>query len=615
MSDQKLFSEFPPVSSESWNDVVNADLKGADYEKKLIWRTDEGFKVRPYYRAEDLTNIDYLDSLPDDFPYVRGSKVSENNWEIVQEINETDPLKANEIAKDAVLKGATIIAFNVKKISNYEELSSLLAGLDLEKSGIQFNHASDYVSLVALFKDYIIEKGFNKEKIKGSVDFDAVIYCLKNNRFYVSKEEDLNKALQLVKMTEDMPEFKVINVNGLAMHNAGSTIVQEVGYALGIANEYLAYGVSKGLPVEKVASKMQMTLSVGSNYFMEIAKFRATRLLWATILDQYKPQNENAYKLYINTVASSWNKTIYDPYVNILRSTTEGMAAAIGGVDSISLKPFDVAYKPDDDFSRRNARNIQVILKEEAFFNKVADPAAGSYYIENLTDSIAENAWNLFRHVEMEGGMIALIEKGEVKADIEKSCQKRDMDIATRKYILLGTNQYPNTGEMMYDKVQMVPQCDSPGLTSYRGAISFEEIRLQTEQYSQKNGRPKVFLLKVGNLAMRQARAGFITNFFGCAGYEIMDNAGFDTVEEGVKTAFDAKADLIVICSSDEEYATLGVEAVTAVKKKNASIPFVVAGNPVDAVEVLKNAGADDFIHVKTNVLESLRSYNKLLLK
>jgi len=615
MSDQNLFSEFPPVSSESWNDVVNADLKGADYEKKLIWRTDEGFKVRPYYRAEDLTNIDYLDSLPDDFPYVRGSRVSENNWEIVQEINEPNPLKANEIAKDAALKGATIIAFNVKKIANYEELSSLLAGLDLEKTGVQFNHASDYVSLVALFREYVIEKGFNKDKIKGSVDFDAVIYCLKNNRFYVSKEEDLNKALQLIKMTEDMPEFKVINVNGLAMHNAGSTIVQEVGYALGIANEYLAYGVYKGLPVEKVASKMQMTLSVGSNYFMEIAKFRATRLLWATILEQYKPRNENAYKLYINTVASSRNKTIYDPYVNILRSTTEGMAAAIGGVDSISLKPFDVAYKPDDDFSRRNARNIQVILKEEAFFNKVADPAAGSYYIENLTDSIAENAWNLFRHVEMEGGMIVLIEKGEVKADIEKSCQKRDMDIATRKYILLGTNQYPNTGEMMYDKVQMVPQCDSPGLKSYRGAISFEEIRLHTEQYSQKNGRPKVFLLKVGNLAMRQARAGFITNFFGCAGYEIMDNAGFDTVEEGVKTAFDAKADLIVICSSDEEYATLGVDAVTAVKKKNASIPFVVAGNPVEAIEVLKNAGADDFIHVKTNVLESLRSYNKLLLK
>lgn len=615
MSDQKLFSEFPPVSSESWNDVVNADLKGADYEKKLIWRSDEGFKVRPYYRAEDLNGINYLDSLPDDFPYVRGTKISRNNWEIVQEINETDPLKANEIAKEAALKGATIIAFNVKKIGNYNELTSLLTGLDLEKTGIQFNHSSDYVSLVALFRDYIIEKGFKKDKVKGSVDFDAVTYCLKNNRFYISKEEDLNKSLQLIKLTEDMPEFKVINVNGLAMHNAGSTIVQEVGYALGIANEYLAYGVSKGMPVDKIACKMQMTLSVGSNYFMEIAKFRATRLLWATILDQYKPQNELAYKLYINTVASSWNKTIYDPYVNMLRSTTEGMAAAIGGADSISLKPYDVAFKPDDDFSRRNARNIQVILKEEAFFNKVADPAAGSYYIENLTDSIAENAWNLFRHVEMEGGVITLIEKGEVKADIEKSCQKRDMDIATRKYILLGTNQYPNPGEMMYDKVQMVPQCDSPGLKSYRGAISFEEIRLQTEHYSIKNSRPKVFLLKVGNLAMRQARAGFITNFFGCAGYEILDNAGFDTVEEGVNTAFDAKANLIVICSSDEEYATLGLEAVIAVKKINASIPFIVAGNPVDAVEVLKNAGADDFIHVKTNVLESLRSYNKLLLK
>jgi methylmalonyl-CoA mutase len=615
MSDQNLFSEFPPVSAESWNDVVNADLKGADYEKKLVWRTDEGFKVRPYYRAEDLNGIDYLNSLPDDFPYVRGTNITQNNWEIVQEINETDFSRANEIARDAALKGATIIAFNVRNIGNYDDLKLLLAGLDLEKTGIQFNHSYDYVSLVTLFRDYIIEKGYKKDKVKGSVDFDAVMYCLKNSRFYISKEEDLNKALQLIKLTDDMPEFKVINVNGLAMHNAGSTIVQEIGYALGIANEYLAYGVSKGISVDKVACKMQMTLSVGSNYFMEIAKLRAIRLLWATMLDQYKPQNELAYKLYINTVASSWNKTIYDPYVNILRSTTEGMAAAIGGADSISLKPFDVALKPDDDFSRRNSRNIQVILKEEAFFNKVVDPAAGSYYVENLTDSIAEHSWNLFRHVEAEGGIINLIEKGEVKAEIEKSCRKRDMDIATRKYILLGTNQYPNTGEIMYDKVKMVSQCDSSGLKSYRGGSSFEEIRLQTEQYSIKNGTPKVFLLKVGNPAMRQARAGFITNFFGCAGYKIIDNAGFDSVAEGVEAAFVAKADLIVICSSDEEYATLGVEAAKLVKNNNASVPFIVAGNPTDAIELLKNAGADDFIHVRTNVLESLRSYNKLLLK
>ena len=614
MSDQNLFSEFPPVSAESWNDVVNADLKGADYEKKLIWRTDEGFKVRPYYRAEDLNGIDYLNALPDDFPYVRGTKITQNNWEIVQEINDPDLLKANEIARDA-LKGATVIAFNARKVASYENLKLLMAGLDLEKTGIQFNHSSDYLSLVRFFRDYIIEKGYRKDKIKGAVDFDAVMYCLKNRRFYLSKEEDLDQAMELIRMTNDMPEFKVINVNGLAMHNAGSTIVQETGYALGIANEYFAYGISKGLPVDKVACKMQMTLSVGSNYFMEIAKLRATRLLWATILDQYKPKNELAYKLYINTVASSWNKTIYDPYVNILRSTTEGMAAAIGGADSISLKPFDVAYKPDDDFSRRNARNIQVILKEEAFFDKVVDPAAGSYYVENLTDSIAEHSWDLFRHVEAEGGIITLIEKGEVKAEIEKSCQKRDMDIATRKYILLGTNQYPNTGEVMSDKVRAIPQCDSIGLKSYRGGMSFEEIRLETEQYALKNGTPKVFLLKVGNLAMRQARAGFITNFFGCAGYKIIDNAGFDSVEEGVKAAFDAKADLIVICSSDEEYATLGVEAAKSVKNINASLPFIVAGNPVDAMESLKNAGADDFIHVRTNVLESLKSYNKLLLK
>ena len=188
------------------------------------------------------------------------------------------------------------------------------------------------------------------------------------------------------------------------------------------------------------------------------------------------------------------------------------------------------------------------------------------------------------------------------------------MDIATRKYILLGTNQYPNINEMMIDKISVVEKDDSPGLKTYRGAMAFEELRLATERYAQKNGRPKLFLLKVGNLTMRQARAGFATNFFGCAGYEIIDNTGFASVEEGVKAAIEAKADLVVICSSDEEYATMGVEAVKSVKAHNAKTIFVVAGNPTEAMETLNVAGVNGYIHLKTNILEALTNYNELLL-
>jgi methylmalonyl-CoA mutase len=425
----------------------------------------------------------------------------------------------------------------------------------------------------------------------------------------------MQQAVELLEMNGCMKNFKVINVNGIVLHNAGATIVQELAYTLNMANEYLAFCTEKGIKPEKVASRMQLTLSVGSNYFMEIAKLRATRLLWSTMVAQYKPQCDCAYKIHINTVASTWNKTLYDPYVNMLRSTTEGMSAVIGGSDSISLQPFDVAYKESDEFSRRISRNVQVILKEEAFMDRVVDPAAGSYYVENLTNSIAENAWKLFQSVEQQGGALKIIEDGSMREAIEASCQKRDMNIATRRYILLGTNQYPNINETMADKIERVKKDDCEGLKTYRGAMAFEKVRLETEKYAKDHHRPSVFLLKVGNLAMRQARAGFITNFFGCAGYQIVEPAGFATVEEGVKAAGEAKPDLIVVCSSDEEYATLGVEAAKQCKAQFPNIPFLVAGNPTECLDALKEAGTDDFIHVRVNILDSLRKYNQLLLK
>ncbi|MCL2435400.1 MAG: methylmalonyl-CoA mutase family protein [Lentimicrobiaceae bacterium] len=608
--ENKLFQEFPPVSTEQWEEVILKDLKGADYQKKLVWRTDEGFQVRPYYRAEDLESLDYLEALPDQFPYTRGFKTKDNKWSIVQEITEKNPENANAIAVNALKKGADTISFCTKNVVSYHDLKSLLHDIDLERNAVQFRCAASYIELMKWFIQYVEEHQLDKTKVAGAIDFDAIVYALKKGKFYRSKEADLQEMIDLFVLTSDLPHFKIVNVNGLAMHNAGATIVQELGYALAVANEYMAFATENGIPSEKIASKMQFTLSVGSNYFMEIAKLRAVRLLWSTLIEQYHPACECAYHITLNTVASSWNKTLYDPYVNMLRSTTEAMSAALGGADSIALKPFDVAYKQEDEFSSRISRNVQIILKEESYFDKVVDPAAGSYYIENLTNSIIEHAWILFRETENEGGFITSV--GKIKSEIEKSAQKRDMDIATRKYVLLGTNQYPNMNECMLDKIEKTKTCASEGLKSYRGAAAFEALRLQTEAFAKKHHRPKVFLLKVGNLAMRQARAGFITNFFGCAGYEILDNAGFASAAEGVKVALNSNPDLIVICSSDEEYATLGVDIAQQIKKNTKKIPVLIAGNPTEIIDTLNEAGVDDFIHVKNNVLEKLSVYNKL---
>lgn len=615
MAEEKLFTEFPPISTEQWEATINKDLKGADYQKKLVWRTDEGFNVQPYYRAEHLSDLKYLDSLPGEFPYTRGTKAENNHWEIVQEVEEADPAKANAIALDALKRGATTIAFNAREIADAKALETLLNGMDLLATGVQFNHVKNYIALTELFLDYIDGKGYERRKISGSINFDPLIYRLKHNKFYHSEEEDMMQAVELLRMVEHMPNFKLINVNGIVLNNAGATIVQELGYTLAMANEYIAFCTEHGIKPDKAASRIQLTLSVGSNYFMEIAKLRAARLLWSTMVEQYKPECPCAYRIHINTVASTWNKTTFDPYVNMLRSTTEGMSAVLGGTDSLLLQPFDVTYKESDEFSRRISRNVQVLLKEESYFDRVVDPAAGSYYIETLTNSIAEQAWKLFQEVEQNGGALKVITDGSMQAAIEASCQKRDMDIATRRYILLGTNNYPNINEKMADKIERVVKDEDEGLKTYRGAMAFEELRIATERYAAQNHRPRVYLLKLGNLAMRQARAGFVTNFFGCAGYEIVESSGFATVEEGVKATVEAKPDIIVVCSSDEEYATLGVEAAKLCKAQLPDIPFVVAGNPAEAIEDLKTAGADDFVHVRTNILESLRNYNNIVLK
>ena len=614
MASEKLFNEFAPIPTEKWEEIINKDLKGADYEKKLVWRTNEGFKVRPYYREENLADLAYLNVMPNEFPYTRGTKADTNNWEIVQNVTETDPAKANEVALSALKGGATMIAFTMQGVKTLQDLTTMLAGIDLAKVGVQFTRPQGRaVQLTKDFIAYLEANRIDKAAVKGGIAYDGISCCLRHGKFPTSEKAAMDTAIELVNLTADMPNFKVVNVRGIQMHNGGATIVQELGYTLGIANEYLAYATSNGLTVEQMAKKMEVTLSIASNYFMEIAKLRAFRLLWATMVSQYQPKCDCACKVRINSVASSWNKTLYDPYVNMLRTTTEGMAASLGGADTIALQPFDVAFKHDDDFSRRISRNVQIILKEESYFDKVVDPAAGSYYIENLTDSLAEHAWKQFQEVEAQGGIIPLILSGEVKKAIEESCNKRNMDIATRKYVLLGTNQYPNINETMLDKVEEKPEEKVEGLQPYRGAIAFEQLRLETERHAKQSGRPKVFLLKIGNLAMRQARAGFTSNFFGCAGYEIVENAGFATVDEGIEAAKAVKADIVVVCSSDEEYATFGVEAAKAAKA--AGFIFIVAGNPTESIDALKEAGADDFIHVRTNVLECLKKYNDILCR
>ena len=614
---EKLFTEFAAPTTQEWLDKIQVDLKGADFQKRLVWRTNEGFNVQPFYRREDLANLKTPDALPGEFPFVRGNKKDSNAWYVRQNIMVgEDPKAANAKALDILNKGIDSLGFHIPgKMVSKETVETLLDQILCDVVEVNFatcpRHA---VELAEILVAYFAEKGYDKQKVVGSIEWDPM-------QKMVMKGKDVTPVLafgpKLVEVLKEYPNFRCIAVSTDALNNAGAYIVQELGYALAWGNEYLQQLVDAGVDADLAAQSIKFNMGVSENYFMEIAKFRAARLLWAQIVKQYEPKSDEACKMCVNATTSKYNQTLFDSYVNLLRSQTEAMSAALGGIHSMVVTPFDAPYEQATDFSERIARNQQLLIKEESHFDRIVDPSAGSYYIEHLTDALATEAWKIFLKVEEEGGFLAAVKAGTVQDDINATNVKRHGDAAKRKEFLLGTNQFPNFTEKSEGKKAQACGCccghadtEEPAfkaIESTRLAADFEDLRIHTEEKTAvSTGRqvPTAFMLTIGNLAMRQARAQFSCNFLACAGYKVIDNLGFKTVEEGVDAALEAKADIVVICSSDDEYAEY---AIPAFKYLNGRAMFVVAGAPA-CMEDLKAAGIENYIHVKCNVLETLKT-------
>ena len=616
---EKLFDQFPPVSTEEWRAKVEVDLKGADFNKKLVWRTNEGFNVQPMYRAEDIKDLKTTDSLPGEYPYVRGTKTN-NDWYIRQEIEVCCPKAANEKATEILGKGVTSLGFKLKEDLDADGLKTLLAGIDLAKVEVNFDCCPNKALQLAKDLVEVVKAAGAADTFTGSIGFDPFRRLLKHGKDFPKDIKAL--AAEIVKAVADVKNLRVLAVNTDKLCNAGAYIYQELGYALSWGNEWLSQLTDAGIDATEAAKRIKFNMGISTNYFMEIAKFRAARMLWAQIVKQYEPKCDCACKMNVHATTSEFNQTIFDAYVNLLRSQTESMSAALAGVDSITVTPFDKQYKNPDDFSERLARNQQLLLKEESHLDKIVDPAGGSYYVETLTMSIANEAWKLFLATEEQGGFYAALKAGEVQKAVNESSDKRHTDVARRKESLLGTNQFPNFNEVANDKIECEggkcccghnndaeAETDAvEALKNTRAASEFEALRLETERSGK---RPKVFMLTIGNLAMRLARSQFSANFFACAGYQIIDNLGFDTVEAGVEAAMEKQADVVVLCSSDDEYATLAPEAFKALAGR---AEFVVAGAPACSDD-LKAVGITEFVNVRSNVLETLKAFNAKLLK
>ncbi len=613
----RLFSGFPPVTTDEWEARIREDLKGADYEKRLIWKTLDGIKVKPYYRQEDLQENPYTDVKPGQFPFIRGSKVNGNAWEIRQDFTVSDVAATIRKTTMARENGVNAIGYDLTRKGDmyYHDFRNLIREFDFVHNSIHLLAGEVSPAIFDFFLKALEELNIDSAGIRGSLGFDPLAQLALSGGFYYGEEEDFDRAdVLLLTAINELPLFRVLPVSSCIFSDAGATAVQELGAGLAMASEYFSKLTDAGHDANDIAANLQWNLSSGSSYFLEIAKVRAARLLFSRIAEAYSVSKDR--NVFIQSMTAHWNKTVYDAHVNMLRTTTEAMAAVIGGCDSLLVQPYDEVFREPDDFSERIARNTQSILKEEAYLDKVTDPSAGSYYIESLTNSLVEYAWQFFLQIEEKGGYIKAFVSGFIGKEIKSIAGQRRQMVASRREILLGTNQYPNVQDKMKDAVveeiafpQREPASEKIAEPLYMGraAREFERLRLAVEK--SKAGCPRVFLLPYGNLAMRLARSQFSANFFACAGYEIIDNLGYCSAEEGVSMAMKAGASIIVVCSSDEEYPEIAPEVADRVKGKAI---VVVAGAPA-CMEELKQKGITEFIHIRSNVLETLQQFHQKL--
>jgi methylmalonyl-CoA mutase len=609
-----LFPEFPPVSTEEWEKKIIADLKGADYGKKLIWQTREGFEVKPYYRAKDLERLKYISELEESHPGILSR--GRDTWLARENIPSLPLEEANRLALEAVKSGVDSLGFNATGITTHKQMAALLHGIDLTRTQIYFYSSKSFPLTTELFIYEVTSRGIDGASVSGGLNFDPLGYALSHGEFYMNFDSNLDEAEYLVSsILKKLPGFRVMSVNSQLLQNAGSTLSQELAFSLSSGNEYLAALIARGFKIDQIAPLFKFHFACGPDYFPEIAKLRAARILWARIVEQYQPRVPASLRMYILSSTASWNQTIYDHHVNMLRSTTEGMSAALGQADVITVLPFDRPLKEcSDEFAYRIARNQQLIFREESYLDKTINPASGSYYIEALTDSLCEKAWELFLKVESMGGMKAAIETGFVQDQIDKSRLMRESEFASRKSVMIGSNQFPDLNENFSGKdlnlpaEQVVNEGKFKRIRPFRVSSPLEKLRLEVDAYVREgHDRPQAFLLSFGNPTMMRARSGFAMNFLGCAGLRITGNQGNESFQDALSEAVASKAEVIVLCSSDEEYAAQAGSATAFIRNVLPGALILIAGHPGEKESDYRASGINDFIHLRSNLLESLK--------
>lgn len=585
-----LFKAFKATDYAQWEAAVLQELKGEAIDK-LRTTTEDGLQLAPYYTSADLPEA-IAQQLPGDLPYRRGLRANHNDWVIFERFSTVDPASSNKAIRHALMHGTEGLIFD-GPIQQPQQFGALTEELLPQYLILCFRN-TDPVPLAGWLKGWADRLEIPTLAIRGSAGYDPITASCFGEAVRPLPLGDLVRSYR-----QNLPAFLPIGVNAARFREQGASLVQELGIALAVGNAYIQRLLKDGLTIDQATPALQFELAVGTDYFTEMVKFRAFRTLWSGLVTAYAP--EHSCTAAANIMATSANTTLsaIDPHTNLLRLTTAAMSAVLGGVHGLELQSFDRPLNGGSDFGAELSRNIQLILKNEAYLDKVVDPAAGSYYLESLTDQLSDQAWAFFQAIEGQGGFESAWNAGWLPAQIAAHREKLEAAVATRKKVLVGVNQYPDAASL---------PTESWPLSGFRLSAGFEGLRQQTA--AAKN-RPKVFLLPIGDLSMRLARATFIGNFFGCAGYEIIENNGFDKLEIAANAALQSGAQIIALCAADGDYPSLVDEFCERLRGK---AELVLAGYPQADIEKYQAAGIQYFIHLRSPLLSTLQEFQKRLL-
>ncbi|WP_088014043.1 methylmalonyl-CoA mutase family protein [Gottfriedia acidiceleris] len=677
--EENLFAEFPKPTVQEWRDVVEKSLKGATIEEKLVTKTYEEIILKPMYGEEDIANYPYLNAQPGEFPFVRGTNEQGylvKSWEISQELDCSSPVEFNRVAKHDLDKGQTMlkIQLNESLVTNSKNKGLILKSINdfriafqninLEEVPLNIETVHGGQAFFSSFIAYLQQQHYDFNKIKGFIGMDPISNLVKEGTLPYSLENAYKMMAEITKWSVNhTANLRNILVQSHPYHDAGGNAVQELAFAISTGLEYLREMDNRQIPLDDAATKMLFSFSVGSNFFMEIAKLRAARMIWARIMKELGG-NEASQKMKIHSRTSAWTKTIYDPYVNILRGTVEAFAGVIGGSDSLHVSPFDESIKSSDEFSRRIARNTHLILDKESNLSKVSDPAGGSWYIESLTYSLAEKAWELFQKIEEKGGMVKAIQEGFPQALVRQVAKEKSSNIKNRKDKFIGTNIYPNLNETELEKKELdqkevevnkenfegsskqfvlqsgcsiedtidaanngasimnilnamnledseLPRVNQ--LNIHRGAQPYESLRQNSQSYKNSTGEyPTVFVANFGQVAAYKPRTDFVTDFFEVGGFKVLQNKGFASIDEIIDSYKKSESTIVVICSADDQYIEVVPSITNQIKTINPNAKVLLAGKPsIEDMNLYKEVGIDDFIHLKVNNFEMLENLQK----